>query len=184
MLSLPQCYNPRVQFHTAAIKKTILEFVLRFGASPHLAVILMAGAGVVLTMALGIILLARMQRKTPEEVERLRRITINRRGRVTYGQIVDMLEPQPGRQGARLVVFKYEVASVKYEAAQDIHALPGVVVQVRQATGQMVRVKYMVDQPGNSIVACEEWSGLFIFSPPPQSRAELDETAGEAVKKS
>lgn len=166
------------------MKKAILGLLFRLGSSPHLAVILMAAAAVVLFMALGIILLSRRRRKTPEELERLRRLAINRRGRVTYGQIVDMLEPQPGRQGARLVVFKYEVASVKYEAAQDIHALPGVVVQVRQATGQMVRVKYMVDRPGDSIIACEEWSGLLEFSPTPISRAQLDETAGEVVKKS
>jgi len=184
MLSSAQCYNPRVHVHTIAMKKAILDNVFRIGASPHLAVILMAAAAVVLTMALGIILIARRRHKTPEELERLRRLDINRRGRVTYGQIVDLLEPQPGRQGARLVVFKYEVASVKYDAAQDIHALPGVVVQVRQATGQMVRVKYMVDQPGNSIVACEEWSGLLVFSPPSPSRPELDVKAGEVVKKS
>jgi hypothetical protein len=179
-----ECYNPRVPVRTIAMKKAILEMVFRISASPDLAVILMAAAGVVLFMALGAILLSRRRRKAPEELERLRRLNINRHGRVTYGQIVDMLEPQPGRQGARLVVFKYEVASVKYEAAQDIHALPGVVVQVRQATGQMVRVKYMVDRPSNSIVACEEWSGLFVFSPAPTSRAQLGETAGEVVKKS
>ena len=179
-----ECYNPRVLAQAIAVKKVILEMFFRISVSPDLAAILMAAAAVVLSMSLGIILLARRRRKTPEELERLRRLAINRRGRVTYGQIVDMLEPRPGRQGARLVVFKYEVASVKYEAAQDIHALPGVVVQVRQATGQMVRVKYMVDRPGNSIVACEEWSGLLVFSPAPISPAELDETAGEVVKKS
>ncbi len=184
MHSPAECYNPRVLVHTAAMKKAILEMFFRIGTSPHLAVILMTAAATALSVAQGLILLARRRRKTPEELERLRRLDINRRGRVTYGQIVDMLEPQPGRQGARLVVFKYEVAGVKYDAAQDIHALPGVVIQVRQATGQMVRIKYIVDRPGNSIIACEEWSGLLEFSPPPISRAELDETAGEAVKKS
>jgi len=179
-----ECYNPRVLTQATAMKKAILELFSRITASPDLAAILMAVAAVVMFIALGVVLLKRRRRKTPEELERLRRLSINRHGRVTYGQIVDMLEPHPGKQGARLVVFKYEVASVKYEAAQDIHALPGVVVQVRQATGQMVRVKYMFDRPGNSIVACEEWSGLLVFSPAPSSHPELAEPAGEVVKKS
>lgn len=184
MHSPAECYNPRVLVHTTAMKKAILEKFFRIVTSTHFDVILMAAAAAVLSVALGLILLARRRHKTPEEIERIRRLDINRRGRVTYGQIVDMLEPQPGKKGARLVVFKYEVAGVKYDAAQDIHALPGVVVQVRQATGQMVRIKYIVDRPGNSIIACEEWSGLLEFSPPPISRAELDETAGETVRKS
>ena len=184
MHSPAECYTPRVLVHTITMEKFIREMFVRAGASPHLAAFIMAAAAVALFAALGLILLARRRHKTPEEIERIRRLDINRRGRVTYGQIVDMLEPHPGKQGARLVVFKYEVAGVKYDAAQDIHALPGVVVQVRQATGQMVRIKYIVDRPGNSIMACEEWSGLIEFSPPQISRAELTETADEVMKKS
>ena len=59
-----------------------------------------------------------------------------------------------------MVVFKYEVAGVTYEAAQDISALPNVVAQVRRATGMPTRLKYQVERPSNSIIACEEWSGV------------------------
>jgi hypothetical protein len=128
--------------------------------SAQLIVILFACAGVLLTAAWLRIILVRRRRKTPEEIERLRRIDVNRRGRVTHGQIVDVLEPEPGKPGARLVVFKYEVAGVTYEAAQDISALPSVVSQLRHATGQIVRLKYAVGRPTDSIVACEEWSGV------------------------
>lgn len=138
---------------------------MRLSSSPDFPFILMGAAAVVLGGALSLILIARLRRKTPEELERLRRLAINRIGRVTYGQIVDWIEPPPGKKGARLVVFKYEVAGVKYDAAQDVSALPTVVVRVRESIGQQARLKYDVDRPGNSIIACEEWSGLLQYSP-------------------
>lgn len=147
------------------MKGVAREILSRLSSSPHFPFILMGATAVALTGALSLILIARWRRKTPEELERLRRLAISRNGRVTYGEIVDWLEPPPGKKGARLVVFKYEVAGVKYDAAQDISALPTVVVQVRESIGQQVRLKYDVDRPGNSIIACEEWSGLLQYSP-------------------
>ena len=145
------------------------DILSKLSSSPDFPFYLMAAAAVVLASALALIFFARWRRKTPEELERLRRLAINRTGRVTYGQIVDWLEPPPGKKGARLVVFKYEVAGVKYDAAQDISALPTVVVQIRDSIGQQARLKYDVDHPGNSIIACEEWSGLIQYVP---ARAE------------
>ena len=121
---------------------------------------LMACAAAALASSLGLLIYSRRRRRSPEEAERLRRLDVNRRGRVTHGQILDLLEPVPGQPGARMVVFKYEVAGVTYEAAQDISALPSVIAQVRKATGLSARLKYDVDRPTNSIVACEEWSGV------------------------
>ncbi|HLY59421.1 MAG TPA: hypothetical protein VKV95_01520 [Terriglobia bacterium] len=148
------------------------DVLSRLSFSPDFPFILMGGAALILTGALGLILHARWRRKTPEEQERLRRLAINRTGRVTYGQIVDWLEPPPGKKGARLVVFKYEVAGVKYDAAQDISALPTVVVRIRESIGQQARLKYDVDHPGNSIIACEEWSGLLQYSPAQVARSK------------
>lgn len=129
-------------------------------SSVRFFVTLMACAAAALASALGLVIYARRRRRSPEEVERVRRLDVNRRGRVTHGQILDFLEPQPGQPGARMVVFKYEVAGVTYEAAQDISALPSVVAQVRKATGLSARLKYDVQHPTNSIIACEEWSGV------------------------
>lgn len=128
--------------------------------SARFAVTFLAGAAAVLAAALGLVIYARRRRRSPEEAERLRRLEVNRRGRVTHGQILDLLEPEPGKPGARMVVFKYEVAGVTYEAAQDISALPNIVAQVRRAAGQIARLKYDVARPTNSIIACEEWSGV------------------------
>ncbi len=153
----------------------VREILQRLNSLTDFQAILLAGAAVVFLSVLGLKLAARWRRKTPEELERLRRLRIHRHGRVTYGQILDFIEPPPGKKGARSVVFRYEVAGVKYDAAQDISALPTVVAAARQAVGQMARLKYDVDWPGHSILACEEWSGLLQFSPPPKrgQQAEL-----------
>ena len=148
------------------------EILSRLSSSPDVPFIFMGAAAVMLVGALSLILFARWRRKTPEELERLRRLAINRTGRVTYGLIVDWIEPPPGKKGARLVVFKYEVAGVKYDAAQDISALPTVVVRIRESIGQQARLKYDVDHPGNSIIACEEWSGLLQYSPVKVARSK------------
>jgi hypothetical protein len=128
--------------------------------SAHFAVTFLACAAALMAAALGLVIYSRRRRRSPEEAERLRRLEVNRRGRVTHGQILDLLEPEPGQPGARMVVFKYEVAGVTYEAAQDISALPNIIAQVRRATGQTARLKYDVVRPTNSIIACEEWSGV------------------------
>lgn len=99
------------------------------------------------------------RRKTPEELERQRRLDVNRRGRITSGRIVDFVEPEAA-PGTRLVVYKYEFAGVTYEAAQDLSALPSVLALARHATDRVVSVKYDPKIPTNSIIACEDWCGV------------------------
>lgn len=104
--------------------------------------------------------LSRWRRKDPEELERLRRLEVNRVGRVTAGQVLDLLEPEPPNRAARLVVYKYEVAGVTYEAAQEVTSLPDLVPSARTLAGQTASVKYDPKKPTNSIIVCEEWSGI------------------------
>lgn len=158
----------------------VREILLKLNSLTYFQTLVMSVAAVVFAGALGLSLLARRRRKTPEEIERLRRLGVNSRGRVTYGQIVDLVEPPSGKKGPRLVVFKYEVRGVKYDAAQDISALPNVVAATRRAVGQMARLKYDVDRPTDSILACEEWSGLMEFSPP--RRAESQSGLGSTLE--
>jgi hypothetical protein len=60
----------------------------------------------------------------------------------------------------RLIVYTYEVAAVTYEAAQDISPLSQVADAAHGLAGQTVSVKYDPRRPANSILACEEWSGI------------------------
>jgi hypothetical protein len=100
------------------------------------------------------------RRKSPEEIERQRRLDVNRRGRIAVGRVVDLVEPASAAAQGRLVLYIYEVAGVTYEAAQDISALPSLAATAHQLAGQTVSVKYEPQRPANSIIACEEWSGI------------------------
>lgn len=113
--------------------------------------------------ALGAWILARLQsrrRKTPQELERIRRLEVNRLGRIAAGQVMDLVEPGAHGTSAHLLVYRYEVAGVSYEVAQDISALPHIVARAGSLLGQAASVKYDPQRPTNSIIACEEWSGL------------------------
>ena len=102
----------------------------------------------------------RWRRKDPAELERLRRLDINKRGRIGAGRIVDLVEPQTAGAKSALVGYSYEVAGVTYECAQDVTALPEIAAMAQHLSGQTASVKYDPERPANSIVACEEWSGL------------------------
>ncbi len=128
-----------------------------------------------------VIRIVRGRRKSPAELERLRRLELHRRGRIISGQIVDLIEPQPAKRGARLVVYKYEVAGVTYEASQDISALPNVISTVRRATGQTVSLKYEPRRPANSILVCEEWSGLPEIGPTSDLKEQSIQAGQETV---
>jgi len=108
-------------------------------------------------------LLSRWRRKSPEEMERIRRLEVNRHGRITTGHVTELVEQPAGRQSglpARLILYKYEVAGVTYEAAQDVSSLPNAGWDSRRVADQTASVKYDPQRPTNSIIACEEWHGI------------------------
>ena len=59
-----------------------------------------------------------------------------------------------------LIVYSYSVAGVLYEATQDVTTLPGKLPADRMSMVGPVSVKYVPRNPANSIVLCEEWTGL------------------------
>jgi hypothetical protein len=104
----------------------------------------------------------RWRQKDPNELERLRRLDVNRRGRITSAEIVNFLEPESAAAGTGrscLIVYKYEVAGVTYEVSQDVSALSGI-LPGDALTNPTASVKYDPRTPTNSIIACEEWSGF------------------------
>lgn len=102
----------------------------------------------------------RRRRKTPAELERIRRLDLNRRGRIAAAQIVEVVESAAGEPPARLVLYNYEVAGVSYAAAQDISALSNISSLGPGCGAQTASVKYDPQEPTNSIIACEEWCGV------------------------
>jgi hypothetical protein len=132
----------------------------------------LALAGAAVAAGLGAWLLAslkRWRRKSPEEIERERRLDVNRRGHIAMGHVVDLVESDGTPAPGRLIVYTYEVAGVTYEAAQDISALPQVAAAAHELAGQTASVKYDPRRPTNSILACEEWCGISLNDGAPDS---------------
>ena len=93
-------------------------------------------------------------RPTPDEIERRRRGTINRDGKMGDGEIVDV------ETASALIAYSYSVAGVTYTASQDLSALQQLLPPDVMTMVGPVSVKFDPRKPANSIVLCEEWSGL------------------------
>lgn len=128
--------------------------------SLRLAIGLMSARARALGARMARLRILRWRRKDPAELERLRRLDVNKRGRISAGRVVDLVEAETAGSKSRLVVYSYEVAGVTYEAAQDVTALPEIAAIAQFVSGRTASVKFDPKRPGNSIIACEEWSGL------------------------
>jgi len=89
---------------------------------------------------------------------------INRTGRMGDATIIDVRDC--------FIFYSYEIRGVAYTTSQDAsefkHQLP---VETSNLIGP-AGIKYSSKNPANSIVICEEWSGLRPTAPPPEIRAE------------
>ena len=118
-------------------------------------------ATAVVLLASGVWLGWKSRRVDPAELERRRRLRINRVGRIVEGRVVELRDEPPGRDGTGcLLVYNYEVRGVEYQAAQDVSFLQQQIDLRRAASGQAASVKYDPQNPTNSIILCEEWSGI------------------------
>lgn len=161
---------------------------------------LLAGAGTVALAAGALLFFAawRRQQRNGEEAERRRRARLSRVGRIAPAEILEIivnvaapqrhrrlslraLAPAPGSPPQRrLAVYRYRVAGVTYETAQD---LSGLEAAFRAASaGQPASVRYDPVNPSNSILAAEGWSGLVPVTstrmqraPNPRPHATADE---------
>ena len=118
--------------------------------------------GGVAALAAGASLLVwRARRKTPEQREMERRQRIAQLGRITDGTVIDVSELNHNGSGAlQLLIYQYDVAGVSYEAAQDVTHLRPFVDLHTCRIGVPASIKYDPQNPGNSIVIAESWSGL------------------------
>ena len=105
-------------------------------------------------------IVSRRRRKSPDEIERLRRLEVNACGRIIQGRIAELAEPTAGGPAGPVLLYEYEVAGVTYEAAQDLSMLPAIAAAAPFLPGQTASVKYDPRRPTNSILACETWCGV------------------------
>ena len=100
-------------------------------------------------------------RKTPDQRERERRKRLSEIGRITTGTVTDVSEMEGGAAGQlQLLIYRYDVSGVSYEASQDVTQLRHLVDLHTCRIGLPASVRYDPTNPSNSIVVAEGWSGL------------------------
>ena len=105
--------------------------------------------------------LFRPKPKSADDLERERREWLDNVGRITDGTVIDVQEITPnGHHAATMLIFKYDVAGVSYEASQDVTYLRQWINLHSCRLGLHTSVKYDPHNPGNSMVISESWVGL------------------------
>jgi hypothetical protein len=113
----------------------------------------------VIVAAIGTIVFWQLRRRpTPEELERRRRELVNRTGKIGDGEVLDV--------DGVMISYSYSVAGVGYAVSQDLSAVIDRMPPDRMAVLGPVSVKFLPRNPANSIVICEEWTGLRRPQPP------------------
>jgi hypothetical protein len=106
------------------------------------------------TVAAGVIVtvIVLRKRRDPEKRERERRLRIHREGRLGDAMITEATEDA--------LYYTYSVRGVQYTASQDIATLRDRLPADPEKLVGVASLKYSSNNPANSILICEEWSGL------------------------
>jgi hypothetical protein len=118
---------------------------------PEIGALSAAAAAAAGTAVLAIRLLLR-GRRTPAARERRRRLEVGANGRTVGATVFDVSEEQ--------LFYTYSVGGVEYSATQDVSSIREHLPKDAAALAGPATVKYIPRNPANSIVICEEWSGL------------------------
>lgn len=110
-----------------------------------LAVLALALIAVVLRIVFG-------GKMTPEKRERQRRQILNKQGRLGEAFITESAD--------HMIHYIYSVHGVRYTAAQDVSALIEYLPPDHERLIGVAYIKYIANNPANSILICEEWNGL------------------------
>lgn len=130
---------------------------------PPIRYVSLAGS-VLLVLGSAAAYLRRRRRKSSAELERERRTYIIQHGRIIDGTVLDFHEvanPEaPDSPTTLLLLYRYEISGIRYEAAQDVSDLRQYVDVHSCRLGLPASVRYDPHGPENSIVVSETWSGL------------------------
>ncbi len=118
----------------------------------EIPVLLLAAAGLI---ALGIWAVLR-RRSTPEKREQRRRLLVHSTGRLGDAVVTET--------EGNLLYYSYSVRGVQYMASQDVGALRDRLPEDLARLIGPASLKYASTNPANSILLCEDWSGLRIPS--------------------
>ena len=99
--------------------------------------------------------------------ERRRRLSVNRDGRLGDAIITEATDDT--------LYYSYSIRGVQYAASQDISTLREKLPAEPDRLIGIVSLKYAPKNPANSILICEEWSGLRV------AQTELNQHHGTRV---
>ena len=119
---------------------------------------------IALALAAAGVWIAIRRRANPEKREKRRRLMLHKTGRLGEALVDEV--------GENLLYYSYSIRGVQYTASQDVttlrEKLPG---DLERLIGPS-SMKYATNNPANSILLCEEWSGL---RPPARNAAAATE---------
>jgi hypothetical protein len=119
--------------------------------SPNIQ-LLALGAFAAVLIALAAWIAFRMIRNNPEKRERRRRLYVNQHGRLGDSLITEATD--------ELLHSRYTIQGVDYSASQEIAALRDRLPADPHCLIGLANLKYTPKNPANSILLCEDWSGL------------------------
>jgi hypothetical protein len=108
-------------------------------------------------------LIAIKRHTTPEKREKRRRLHLHETGRLGEALVDEV--------GENLLYYSYLIRGVQYTASQDVSTLRQ---QLPEDLSRLIgpsNMKYATNNPGNSILLCEAWSGLRVPAAPRNSAA-------------
>jgi hypothetical protein len=123
--------------------------------SASVQVILIAGVSIAALGAL--IYILRRLRRNPKDKEKRRRLQVNQGGRLGDATITEVHEST--------IFYEYSVRGVLYTASQDVTQLREQIPTDLERLIGPVSLKYSPQNPANSIILCEDWSGLRGITP-------------------
>lgn len=108
----------------------------------------------VTTAALGVWGVRKYLKSRPSEaeLERRRRTTLHARGKTGDATLLEYRD--------HVVFYSYAIGGVEYTACQDLADLQSLIPSDRWSAIGPASIKYDPRNPANSMVLCEEWSGL------------------------
>lgn len=112
------------------------------------------GAGAVVCAGVVALVVWRILRRQipPETLEKRRRDLIHSKGKIGDGEILDV--------DGSTILYTYSVGGVEYTVGQDASAIETLLPEDRMLMVGPVSVRFDPQNPPNSIVICERWSGL------------------------
>ena len=125
----------------------------------EIAILSLIAAGLI---ALGI-WIAIKRHTTPEKREKRRRLHLHKTGRLGDALVNEV--------GENLLYYSYSIRGVQYTASQDVSALREKLPEDLSRLIGPSGMKYATNNPANSILLCEEWSGLPVPAAPRDSAA-------------